>query len=195
MQLLRRTTPLQRYAALVVAVVIAVVLYLFLSGAFERSEDPLAAGSAPPADAGPVDAPAPADAPRGGPVGLGGAARVGMVDYVVDEVDYPVAVPGARAVERFGRVRLRAVNRGASPLRFDADSVRIAASDGRSFAPDEELSASAAAALDGALAPPTMLQPGLASTLILIFQLPNDAGGLSLRLYGAWVDFSLLDGE
>lgn len=195
MRFLRRTTPLQRYAALVAAVVIAVVLYLFLSGAFERSEDPLSAVAEPQADAEQVDAPARPGAPRGGPVGLGAAARVGPVDYVVDEVSYPVAVPGGRAVERFGRVRLRAANRGTSPLPFDADSVRIVAADGRSFAPDEELSASAAAALDGAVAPPTMLQPGLAATLILIFQLPNDAGGLSLRLYGAWVDFSLLDGE
>lgn len=194
MQFLRRTTPLQRYATLVVAVVIAVVLYLFFSGAFERSDDPLQAGSTP-VSTEPVDEPAAAGAPRDGPVRLGEAGRAGAVDYVVDEVSYPVAVPGGSAVERFGRVRLRAINRGSSPVRFDADAIRIVASDGRNFAPDEELSASAAVVLDGALAPPTMLQPGLATTLIVIFQLPNDAGGLTLRLHGAWVDFALRDDE
>ena len=192
LQLARRMSPLQRYAVLVVVVVVAVALYLFFTGQFSGGGDD--AGGQQAAQAEPVESVAPGS--RGGaPVAYGKSGRVGAVDFTVDEVDYPTEVAGGGiAVERFGFVRLRVVNRSDSPVLLAPRMLQIAASDGRRFAADAELSLGAAAAVPGAVAPPATLQPGLATNVIAVFQLPNDAGGLVLRLHGAWVDFDL-DGD
>ena len=192
LQLARRMSPLQRYAVLVVVVVVAVALYLFFTGQFSGGGDD--AGGQQAAQAEPVELVAPGS--RGGaPVAYGESGRVGAIDFTVDEVDYPTEVAGGGiAVERFGFVRLRAVNRSDSPVLLAPRMLQIAASDGRRFAADAELSLGAAAAVPGAVAPPATLQPGLATNVIAVFQLPNDAGGLVLRLHGAWVDFDL-DGD
>lgn len=192
LELARRMSPLQRYAVLVVVVVVAVALYLFFTGQFSGGGDD--AGGQQAAQAEPVEPVAPGS--RGGaPVVYGESGRVGEIDFTVDEVDYPTeAAGGGIAIERFGLVRLRAVNRSDSPVLLAPQMLQIAASDGRRFAADAELSLGAAAAVPGAVAPPATLQPGLATNVIAVFQLPNDAGGLVLRLHGAWVDFDL-DGD
>lgn len=195
LELVKRMSPLQRYAVLVVVVVIAVALYLFFTGQFsgggDDDDEQAAAVQAEPVE--PVG-PGSQGGSRGGvPVVLGESGRVGPIDFAVDDVNYPTEVPGGVAVERFGVVRLRAVNRGGSPLLLGPEMIQIVSSDGRSFAADAELSLSAAEVVAGAVAPPTTLQPGLAMNLVVVFQLPNSAGGLNLRLHGAWVDFALGD--
>ena len=189
LELAKRMSPLQRYAVLVVVVVVAVALYLFFTGQFSSGGDD--GGGQQAAQAEPVEPVAPG-AQGGAPVAYGESGRVGAIDFTVDEVDYPTEVAGGGiAVERFGLVRLRAVNRSDSPVLLAPQMLQIAASDGRRFAADAELSLGAAAAVPGSVAPPATLQPGLATNVIAVFQLPNDAGGLVLRLHGAWVDFDL----
>ena len=194
LELVKRMSPLQRYAVLVVVVVIAVALYLFFSGQFSGGGDDgeqSAAVQAEPVE--PVGPGSRGGSQGGAPVAFGGSGRVGPIDFAVDDASYPTEVPGGVAVERFGLVRLRAVNRGGSPVLLGPEMIQIVSSDGRSFAADAELSLSAAEVVAGAVAPPTTLQPGLAMNLVVVFQLPNSAGGLSLRLHGAWVDFALDD--
>lgn len=195
LELVKRMSPLQRYAVLVVVVVIAVALYLFFSGQFSGGGDD-GDGQADVAQAEPVEPVSPgsqAGSQGGAPVVFGESGRVGLIDYAVDDVSYPTQVPGASAAERFGLVRLRAVNRGDSPVLLGPEMIQIVSADGHSFAADAELSLSAAEVVAGAVAPPTTLQPGLAMNVVVVFQLPNSAGGLSLRLHGAWVDFALDD--
>ena len=192
LELVKRMSPLQRYALLVVVVVIAVALYLFFSGQFSGGGGDDGDGQTDAAQAEPVEPVSPGSQ-GGAPVVLGESGRVGPIDFAVDDVSYPTEVPGAAAAERFGLVRLRAVNRGGSPVLLGPEMIQIVSADGHSFAADAELSLSAAEVVAGAVAPPTTLQPGLAMNVVVVFQLPNSAGGLSLRLHGAWVDFALDD--
>ncbi len=196
---LRRLSGTQGYALFVAIVVVVVLAYLFLSGALESGgqdgqqevqESEAAAQQAVPVAVGAAELP--------GVVQFEQSARVGELDIAVDSVRWTNEVRSEGrtqlATERFMIVRLSAVNRGAEPYRLLPEQIQIVAADGRSFVLDPLLSAGAAPYESSpAAAPPTTLQPGLAVSLLVIFPMPNDAGGLSLRIHGHYVDFALAE--
>ena len=195
---LRRLSGTQGYALFVAIVVVVVLAYLFLSGALEgggqdgqgAQESEAAAQQAAPVAVGAAEQP--------GVVEFEQSARVGELDIAVDSVSWTNEVRSdgrtQLAAERFMIVRLNAVNRGAEPYRLLPEQIQIVAADGRSFVLDPLLSAGAAPYESSpAAAPPTTLQPGLAVSLLVIFPMPNDAGGLSLRIHGHYVDFALTE--
>ena len=177
------------YALFVALVVVVVLVYLFLSGFFESGDDEPEEAVAPtPVVVGAADTP--------GVVVFEESARVGSLDIAIERVEWATELLADgrtyQAAERFAVVRLHVVNRGDSPFRLDAGQVEMASAGGRSYALDAALSAGAAIYEEGAtLALPATFQPGLAVALLLVFRLPNDAGGLTLRMHGHYVDFAL----
>lgn len=174
------------YALFVAVVVVAVVVYLFLSGFFEGDDNEQQEAEAP--------TPVVVDAP--GAVAFEETARVGPLDAAIERVEWTSELLSDgrtyQAAERFAVLRLHVVNRGDSPFRLNSGQVELASSGGQSYALDAALSAGAAIYEDGAtLALPATFQPGLAVALLLVFRLPNDAGGLTLRMHGHYVDFAL----
>ena len=192
---LARLSGTQGYAIFVAIVVVVVLVYLFLSGALDSggSDDT----EQEIQQAAPVEVEATA-APR--IVAFEQSARVGNLDIAIESITWADEVfsQGRRqlATERFAILRLSAVNRGASPYQLQPDQIQIVAADGRSFVLDSLLSIGAAQFEPSpTLAPPTTLQPGLAVSLLVVFALPNDAGGLTLRIHGHYVDFALADDD
>lgn len=184
-----RLTGTQRYALLVAVVVIVVAAYLLASGQL---------GNLTGADDEPEPTPEPVAADNtDNTVDLGQPATVGDILLQVQSITFPdrVRADGVwrEPAQRFAQLLLRASNAGSASQRLNLDALRIVASDGRTFNADPILSAGAARSAVGATyyAPPLLLQPGLPISIVLIFELPNDAGGLQLRVSGAWIDFSL----
>lgn len=187
-----RLTGTQGYALFVAVVVVVVLVYLFLSGFFGSGDD---------ADSEQAAAPTPivvgaADAP--GVVAFEETARVGPLDIAIERVEWTneLLADGRtrQAAQRFAVVRLNVVNRGAAPYQLLPRQAEMVTAAGRSYALDAALAAGAAIYEDRAtLALPATFQPDLPVALLLVFRLPNDAGGLSLRLHGHHVDFALAE--
>lgn len=185
-----RLSGTQGYALFVAVVVVVVLVYLFLSGFFGSGDDPEQAAAPPPVT---VDA---AETP--GVVAFEQTARVGPLDIAIERVEWTneLLADGRtrQAAQRFAVVRLNVVNRGAAPYQLLPRQAEMVTADGRSYALDAALAAGAAIYEDRAtLALPATFQPDLPVALLLVFRLPNDAGGLSLRLHGHHVDFALAE--
>lgn len=185
-----RLSGTQGYALFVAVVVVVVLVYLFLSGFFGSGDDPEQAAAPPPVT---VDA---AETP--GVVAFEQTARVGPLDIAIERVEWTneLLADGRtrQAAQRFAVVRLNVVNRGAAPYQLLPRQAQMVTADGRSYALDAALAAGAAIYEDRAtLALPATFQPDLPVALLLVFRLPNDAGGLSLRLHGHHVDFALAE--
>ena len=189
--MLRGLSGTQRYALLVAVVVVVVVVYLLVSGGLNEltgsgSDDNQSQQAQSEEVVTPIDT----------SVALGDSARVGDIVFEVAGISYPdrVRIEGLwrEPAQRFAQVLVEARNVGKASAWVPLDALRIVASDGRSFLADGPLSAGAARVAQTTLyAAPLTLQPGLPVTLLLIFELPNNAGGLQLRASGAWVDFAL----
>ena len=185
-----RISGTQGYALFVAVVVVVVLVYLFLSGFFDSGDDPEQAAAPTPVT---VDA---AETP--GVVEFEQTARVGPLDIAIERVEWTneLLADGRtrQAAQRFAVVRLNVVNRGAAPYQLLPRQAEMVTADGRSYALDAALAAGAAIYEDRAtLALPATFQPDLPVALLLVFRLPNDAGGLSLRLHGHHVDFALAE--
>lgn len=185
-----RISGTQGYALFVAVVVVVVLVYLFLSGFFDSGDDPEQAAAPPPVT---VDA---AETP--GIVEFEQTARVGPLDIAIERVEWTneLLADGRtrQAAQRFAVVRLNVVNRGAAPYQLLPRQAEMVTADGRSYALDAALAAGAAIYEDRAtLALPATFQPDLPVALLLVFRLPNDAGGISLRLHGHHVDFALAE--
>ena len=185
-----RISGTQGYALFVAIVVVVVLVYLFLSGFFDSGDDPEQAAAPPPVT---VDA---AETP--GVVAFEQTARVGPLDIAIERVEWTneLLADGRtrQAAQRFAVVRLNVVNRGAAPYQLLPRQAEMVTADGRSYALDAALAAGAAIYEDRAtLALPATFQPDLPVALLLVFRLPNDAGGLSLRIHGHHVDFALAE--
>ncbi len=185
-----RISGTQGYALFVAIVVVVVLVYLFLSGFFDSGDDPEQAAAPPPVT---VDA---AETP--GVVEFEQTARVGPLDIAIERVEWTneLLADGRtrQAAQRFAVVRLNVVNRGAAPYQLLPRQAEMVTADGRSYALDAALAAGAAIYEDRAtLALPATFQPDLPVALLLVFRLPNDAGGLSLRIHGHHVDFALAE--
>ena len=185
-----RISGTQGYALFVAIVVVVVLVYLFLSGFFDSGDDPEQAAAPPPVT---VDA---AETP--GVVEFEQAARVGPLDIAIERVEWTneLLADGRtrQAAQRFAIVRLNVVNRGAAPYQLLPRQAEMVTADGRSYALAAALAAGAAIYEDRAtLALPATFQPDLPVALLLVFRLPNDAGGISLRLHGHHVDFALAE--
>ena len=185
-----RISGTQGYALFVAVVVVVVLVYLFLSGFFDSGDDPEQAAAPPPVT---VDA---AETP--GIVEFEQTARVGPLDIAIERVEWTneLLADGRtrQAAQRFAVVRLNVVNRGAAPYQLLPRQAEMVTADGRSYALDAALAAGAAIYEDRAtLALPATFQPDLPVALLLVFRLPNDAGGLSLRIHGHHVDFALAE--
>ena len=179
------------YALFVALVVVVVLVYLFLSGFFESGDDEPEEAAAPtPVVVGAADAP--------GAVVFEQSARVGPLDIAIERVEWTTELLSdgrtRQAAQRFAVVRLNVVNRGSAPYRLNPDQVEMTAAGGRSYALDAPLAAGAAVYEDNpTLALPATFQPDLPVALLLVFRLPNDAGGLVLRIHGHYVDFALAE--
>ena len=185
-----RISGTQGYALFVAIVVVVVLVYLFLSGFFDSGDDPEQAAAPAPVT---VDA---AETP--GVVEFEQTARVGPLDIAIERVEWTneLLADGRtrQAAQRFAIVRLNVVNRGAAPYQLLPRQAEMVTADGRSYALDAALAAGAAIYEDRAtLALPATFQPDLPVALLLVFRLPNDAGGLSLRIHGHHVDFALAE--
>ena len=185
-----RISGTQGYALFVAIVVVVVLVYLFLSGFFDSGDDPEQAAAPAPVT---VDA---AETP--GVVEFEQTARVGPLDIAIERVEWTneLLADGRtrQAAQRFAIVRLNVVNRGAAPSQLLPSQAEMVTADGRSYALDAALAAGAAIYEDRAtLALPATFQPDLPVALLLVFRLPNDAGGLSLRIHGHHVDFALAE--
>ena len=185
-----RLSGTQGYALFVAVVVVVVLVYLFLSGFFGSGDDPEQAAAPPPVT---VDA---AETP--GVVAFEQTARVGPLDIAIERVEWTneLLADGRtrQAAQRFAVVRLNVVNRGAAPYQLLPQQAEMVTAGGRSYALDAALAAGAAIYEDRAtLALPATFQPDLPVALLLVFRLPNDAGGLSLRIHGHHVDFALAE--
>ena len=185
-----RLSGTQGYALFVAVVVVVVLVYLFLSGFFGSGDDAEQAAAPPPVT---VDA---AETP--GVVAFEQTARVGPLDIAIERVEWTneLLADGRtrQAAQRFAVVRLNVVNRGAAPYQLLPRQAEMVTADGRSYALDAALAAGAAIYEDRAtLALPATFQPDLPVALLLVFRLPNDAGGLSLRIHGHHVDFALAE--
>lgn len=185
-----RISGTQGYALFVAVVVVVVLVYLFLSGFFDSGDDPEQAAAPPPVT---VDA---AETP--GIVEFEQTARVGPLDIAIERVEWTneLLADGRtrQAAQRFAVVRLNVVNRGAAPYQLLPRQAEMVTADGRSYALDAALAAGAAIYEDRAtLALPATFQPDLPVALLLVFRLPNDAGGISLRIHGHHVDFALAE--
>lgn len=199
--MLRNLSGTQRYALFVLLVVVVVVIYLFVSGGFRE----LTGGG----DDDEQTQAEQIEAIRLRQVGelisfaqvpLGDRALVGNVEISVQGITYPdqVRIAGfwRQPAERYGQLLLRVTNRGSASVLLPLEALQLVSSDGRSFIADAEVSAGAAAVTEGAVyAAPVLLQPGLTVTVLMIYELPNDAGGLQLRATGAWFDFALREAE
>lgn len=188
-----RLSGTQGYALFVAVVVVVVLVYLFLSGFFGSGDDPEQAAAPPPVTPVTVDA---AETP--GVVAFEQTARVGPLDIAIERVEWTneLLADGRtrQAAQRFAVVRLNVVNRGASAYELLPRQAQMVTAGGRSYALDAALAAGAAIYEDRAtLALPATFQPDLPVALLLVFRLPNDAGGLSLRIHGHHVDFALAE--
>ena len=199
--MLRNLSGTQRYALFVLLVVVIVVIYLFVSGGFGE----LTGGGDEQAETQSEQAEALRLRQSGelvafAQVPLGDRAQVGDIEISVQGISYPdqVRIAGfwRQPAERYGQLILRVTNRGSASVLLPLESLQLVSSDGRSFIADAVVSAGAAAVMEGAVyAAPVLLQPGLTVTVLMIYELPNNAGGLQLRATGAWIDFALREAE
>ena len=185
-----RLSGTQGYALFVAVVVVVVLVHLFLSGFFDSGDDAEQAAAPPPVTVAAAETP--------GVVAFEQTARVGPLDIAIERVEWTneLLADGRtrQAAQRFAVVRLNVVNRGAAPYQLLPRQAEMVAAGGRSYALDAALAAGAAIYEDRAtLALPATFQPDLPVALLLVFRLPNDAGGLSLRLHGHHVDFALAE--
>lgn len=185
-----RLSGTQGYALFVAVVVVVVLVYLFLSGFFDSGDDAEQAAAPPPVTVAAAETP--------GVVAFEQTARVGPLDIAIERVEWTneLLADGRtrQAAQRFAVVRLNVVNRGAVPYQLLPRQAEMVTAGGRSYALDAALAAGAAIYEDRAtLALPATFQPDLPVALLLVFRLPNDAGGLSLRIHGHHVDFALAE--
>lgn len=200
--MLRNLSGTQRYALFVLLVVIVVVIYLFVSGGFREltggGDDDQAETQTE--EVGAVRLRQVGELISFAQVPLGDRALVGNVEISVQGITYPdqVRIAGfwREPAERYGQLVLRVTNRGSASVLLPLEALQLVSSDGRSFIADAEVSAGAAAVSEGPVyAAPVLLQPGLTVTVLMIYELPNDAGGLQLRATGAWFDFALREAD
>ena len=95
------------------------------------------------------------------------------------------------AIEQFASVSLTARNTGLIPSSL-RDSLQLVDDQGRLFtASDEATAAVARRSTERADALVTVLQPGITTDLIVVFEVPEEVEGLQLRVTGGYVDVSL----
>jgi hypothetical protein len=203
-----RTT--QAFALLVAAVVVAVLVFLFATGRFESDddEDPLALetetseqeqggdGDASAGDGGESAAEGEGVAVvASGGVALEEAFQVGDLRLLITESRRGSLVGENRdnvnALGQFVVISLTARNTGATPVLL-GERVSLLDAARRSYSPVPEASATAALrdpVLEDALA--VELQPGLTVDLVVVFDVPEGADGLLLRVVGGFVDVAL----
>ncbi len=193
-QVLRST---QVFALFVGVVAVAVVVFLFATGQFESDddEDPLALSSEGTSEAD--DAIGGRGELAGAVVALAEAFQVGDLRLLVTERRFGSQVgeirDGVNAQGRFVVIVLTARNTGRDPVTL-GDRVQLLDELGRSYSPVPEASATAALrdpALEDGLA--AELQPGLTVDFVLVFDVPEAAEGLRLRVSGGFTDVDLDD--
>ncbi len=195
-----RLTSTQKYALVVGVVVIAVIAFLVVNGTFQfggghdpgddiiPSEEEMAAGD----DAGDLEGAAP---PASGRQPMHRAFQFGDLRVIVTglTVTDMVGQEGSEseALERFAMVHFSARNTGASPITLDG-ALGLSDANGRRFSPNR------LATENAGIAHPTHvdalmqdLQPGIITQLVVVFDIPNDAYGLRLRIEGGYAEVDL----
>ena len=191
--MLRGMSGTQRYALFVLIVVIAAVVYLFVSGAFD---DLIGGGSD-------NDEQAAAELSelavlRADAVEFGEPALVGDIEVSVQSITFPEQIRAdgiwRSPAERFATVQLTITNRSKQAIALPIDGLQLVTSDGRAYLADAALSSGATRVTEGvAYAPPLILQPLLTITVVAVYDIPLDASGLQLRVSGGWTDFALFE--
>jgi hypothetical protein len=95
------------------------------------------------------------------------------------------------AIEQFASVSLTVRNTGLIPNAL-GDALQLVDDQGRLFTASGEASAAVARrSADQADALETILQPGITTDLIVVFEVPEEVEGLRLRITGGYIDVSL----
>ena len=194
-----RLSPTQKYALAVGIVAIAVIAFLIVNGTFRFGEHdpgddtiPQEEEFAAADDEDDGEAPAPAVAGRQ-PMHRAfqfGDLRVIVTGLTVTDL---VGQEGAEseALERFAMVHLSVRNTGTSPRTLDG-ALGLVDATGRSFTPNRLATENAGIAHpDHVDALVQVLQPGIITQMVVVFDVPHDAYGLRLRIEGGYVDVEL----
>ena len=182
----------QRYALFVLVVVVVVVVYLFVSGGL----DDLTGGGDDDSQQAAVQEDVAVSVAEA--VAFRETERVGAIDVMVETIAFPdrIRADGVwrEPAERFAEVRLTLTNRSKQAVSLPLDALQLVTSDGRAYLADAALSlGSARFAESVAYSPPLILQPLLTVTVIAVYDIPLNAGGLKLRVSGGWTDFDLFE--
>ena len=198
--MLRRLSVMQLYALLVGVVVVAVGVFLVATGVFDLDGDDTDNNNLPAETA--VDVAADVDADTvtaAGPptltVALEEPFQFGDLLITVTRLRLSNSVSEGRdeliAVARFASVNLRVQNAGAAPLSL-AGALQLVDGLGRVYTPNSAASAAVAVRDDSrADALVVSLQPGIEVDLIVVFDLPDDAEDLRLRIRAGFLDVVL----
>jgi hypothetical protein len=198
-----RLTPTQKYALAVAIVAIAVIAFLIVNGTFQFGEHdpgddiiPQEEEFAADDDADDLQGGAPAVA---GPQPMHRAFQFGDLRVIVTGLTVTdlVGQEGAEseALERFAMVHLSARNTGTSPIALDG-ALGLVDATGRSFSPNRLASENAGIAHPSHVdALVQVLQPGIITQLVVVFDIPHDAYGLRLRIAGGYAEVELDVGQ
>ena len=194
-----RLSPTQKYALVVGIVAILVIAFLIINGTFQFGDDQGPGDDSAPQeqvtaadDEDDGEAPAPAVAGRQ-PMHRAfqfGDLRVIVTGLTVTDL---VGQEGAEseALERFAMVHLSVRNTGTSPRTLDG-ALGLVDATGRSFTPNRLATENAGIAHpDHVDALMQLLQPGIITQMVVVFDVPHDAYGLRLRIEGGYVDVEL----
>ena len=200
MRVLRRLSVIQLYALLVVVAVVAVGVFLVATGAFDLDGDDtdnnpsaetaaVADAAAAADDAGTAPGPQTLTASLEEPFQFGDllitVTRLRLSDSVSEGRDELVAAA------RFASVNLRVQNAGTGPLSL-AGALQLVDGLGRVYTPNPAASAAVAVRDDSpADALAVALQPGIEVEMIVVFDLPDDAEDLRLRIRAGFLDVVL----
>ena len=184
----------QRYALFVLIVVIAAVVYLVVSGGL----DDLIGGGSSDNDEQAAAELSELAVLRADAVEFGEPALVGDIEVSVQSISFPEQIRAdgiwRNPAERFATVQLTITNRSKQAIALPIEGLQLVTSDGRAYLADAGLSSGAARVTEGvAYAPPLILQPQLTITVVAVYDIPLDAGGLQLRVSGGWTDFALFE--
>ena len=192
-----------QFGILVGVVVIAVIVLFLVSGGIDLGgsddEDPLAIEQLNDEDADET-------ASSGGQGSSPGEVQIqdqafqfGDLRVVVTDLRLSTMVSEGRdtveAIEQFASVLLTVRNTGTTPVSL-AGALLLIDEEGRTFTPNVMATAAVALRDDSRFDGLSFeLQPSIATNLVVVFDVPQEASGLRLRLLGGYVDVDLdLDG-
>ena len=130
-----------------------------------------------------------------GSASLGRAVGYGDWGYLVSSVEHldkitndsKVLVPGGS----YAVVHLTVTNNGKEPRSLSAADFALVDDQGRRYSVESDATSMDSAALGLPNLLSVAVQPGLSKNSVIVFDVPKDARGLTLRLYQGYLDVNL----